>query len=649
MKTQRQSWGQAVTALAFVAVGGTACAPTEAIQVRLQQAGTLGMSADGKTLYVADQDNGGVAIVDPNALQGAAGFVKTGDHPERVVVRGNNIFVSNRHSRTVTHIDLKTQQIVRQISVGAEPMGMEVSDDNETLYVAQATQQSVLAIAIATGTVKWHAELGDEVHAVAVIPGGRLYVPGYKSGQMHVLDQESGAPVSNFIFVQPAPVPLTNFEGTPPARVPTQVEDIHVTAKGLVYMPHSQSAEVLVDPTPMIPANVTAYYVVPGRYGTGPAVTPGYTTIQTNGDRLLGGTDPMPPPITIPTHEFSGPKAAVVDASGKFLYSVNYNSNNVAVIATDRVVPATGLTTADTTVPPEVLEWVSVGHGPNGIVIGADQKSAYVYNSFDHTIDVLGSDGASVVSIRTIGQIEPFDTLTPAQIHGRQLFNDASNPLITVPSTGGIACASCHPGGREDGMTWHFAEGLRNTPVLVGKQLTKTAPYHWDGAFDTFYGINHVLKDRMGGSGLTEQDFNDMLEYLANEPMPDNPNRTADGALTPQQQAGKDLFEGKGNCVSCHNGEVFTDNASYDVGTKFTTISIENLERNPLITGEERVAWTPNTPSLLGIFASAPYLSNGSAPTLKDRVKNDMNGKHGHTAGWSEEEYDALVSYLKTL
>ena len=40
---------------------------------------------------------------------------------------------------------------------------------------------------------------------------------------------------------------------------------------------------------------------------------------------------------------------------------------------------------------------------------------------------------------------------------------------------GAISCASCHPEGREDGTTWHFVEGNRQTPPLWGG-LSETAP-----------------------------------------------------------------------------------------------------------------------------------------------------------------------------
>ena len=57
-----------------------------------------------------------------------------------------------------------------------------------------------------------------------------------------------------------------------------------------------------------------------------------------------------------------------------------------------------------------------------------------------------------------------------------------------------------------------------------------------------------------------------------------------------------------------------------------------------------------NTPSLLGIARSGPFLHDGSAVTLRARLMKgkDLN-QHGMTAQLTEAEVTDLVSYLKTL
>jgi len=97
-------------------------------------------------------------------------------------------------------------------------------------------------------------------------------------------------------------------------------------------------------------------------------------------------------------------------------------------------------------------------------------------------------------------------------------------------------------------------------------------------------------------------------------------------------------------CGSCHNGEAFTDNSFADVGTYVQTGPV----RDNLISFLHRGGM--NTPSLLGLARSAPYLHDGSALTLKDCILTGKSGDmHGKTSRLSNTEVDELVSYIKGL
>ena len=68
----------------------------------------------------------------------------------------------------------------------------------------------------------------------------------------------------------------------------------------------------------------------------------------------------------------------------------------------------------------------------------------------------------------------------------------------------GIACASCHLEGREDGHVWNFTDGPRQTPSLAGRMTKQTLPLHWNGEFDGMTSfMNQTVNHRMGGFGVT--------------------------------------------------------------------------------------------------------------------------------------------------
>jgi hypothetical protein len=58
---------------------------------------------------------------------------------------------------------------------------------------------------------------------------------------------------------------------------------------------------------------------------------------------------------------------------------------------------------------------------------------------------------------------------------------DAGHAIFHGNAGVGLACASCHPEGGEDGHVWSFTGfGALRTPALHGG-MTQTAPFHWNG------------------------------------------------------------------------------------------------------------------------------------------------------------------------
>jgi hypothetical protein len=73
---------------------------------------------------------------------------------------------------------------------------------------------------------------------------------------------------------------------------------------------------------------------------------------------------------------------------------------------------------------------------------------------------------------------EPSTKLVRLSLDDRQ---DIGHLLFHSNAGAGIACASCHPEGGDDGVTWSFQGiGSRRTPDVRGG-LTGTAPFHWSG------------------------------------------------------------------------------------------------------------------------------------------------------------------------
>src|SRR5690606_37313863 len=98
------------------------------------------------------------------------------------------------------------------------------------------------------------------------------------------------------------------------------------------------------------------------------------------------------------------------------------------------------------------------------------------------------------------------------------------------------------------------------------------------------------------------------VSSLGGASLPRSPYREIDGTLTEAAVRGQAVFSAQ-NCGACHVPEEgFTDRTMHDVGT-LRASSGQRL--GDTLTGIE-------TPTLLGIHASAPYFHDGSAATLEE-------------------------------
>jgi len=125
-----------------------------------------------------------------------------------------------------------------------------------------------------------------------------------------------------------------------------------------------------------------------------------------------------------------------------------------------------------------------------------------------------------------------------------------------------------------------------------------------------------------------------------------SPFRREDGTLTDAARRGKALFFSGGvGCATCHAGPRFTDSVlgnfvRHDVGT--------------LGPGSGSRLGQPldglDTPSLRGVWDTAPYLHDGSAATLLDvlTTRNPAD-QHGRTSSLSASLREDLVAFLLSI
>jgi cytochrome c peroxidase len=170
---------------------------------------------------------------------------------------------------------------------------------------------------------------------------------------------------------------------------------------------------------------------------------------------------------------------------------------------------------------------------------------------------------------------------------------------------------------------------MQGLGLLKGKMKTKTG-------FDKI-----ELEETTAGRS---KDLDALAIYCNSFDFPLSPHIPAPGKLSAQAERGKAVFYRKDvGCASCHNGPYYTDSSLqkpfklHDVGTGGDDPT-------------EKMGPAYDTPTLLGIYRTPPYLHHGKAKTLRDVLTTFNKGdRHGKTSQLAAAEIDDLVEFLKSL
>jgi len=271
------------------------------------------------------------------------------------------------------------------------------------------------------------------------------------------------------------------------------------------------------------------------------------------------------------------------------------------------------------------------GKGPRGLTVVGTK--AYVTEYFSDTLAVVDLTAAADEEKDDDELVETIALGSKPQLserrRGELLFNDAMLCYQHWQS-----CGSCHPDGRTDGINWDLMnDGAANPKSTKSMLLAHRTPpsmaegVRRDAEQAVRAGMEHILFETP-----SEEDARAIDAYLKSlEPVPSP--RLVDGRLSPAAERGKALFE-KVGCVKCHPPPLYTDRKMHDVGTKTPFEYAEQFD----------------TPTLVEVWRTAPYLHDGRYLTIKDLI---AEGKHGRSRGrvdlLSPEEVDDLVEFVMSL
>ncbi len=615
-------------AQAIYATGPTALARASS-QMALEPRG----GGASTRLWVVNQDNDSVSVFD-TATNSRLAEIAVGVAPRSVALASDGrVWVVNKQGASISIVNASTLAVAQTIALprASQPYGIVFSPVDGSAFVTLEGTGQLLKLNGSTGATLTTLAAGENPRHLAITSAGdQLLVsrfitrPLRGEGTASVQTTDAlGAPLGGEVLVvNPATLALTRTLVLAHSERPdteNQGRGIPNYLGAVAIAPDGKSAWV-----PSKQDNILRGTL---RSGSNLDFQNTVRAISSRIDLSAGVASSSEDLAGRVDHDNSSlASAAVYHPTGVYLFVALETSRQVAVV--------------DAAGKRELFRF-EVGLAPQAVAVSADGLKLYVSNFMGRSVSVIdllplmgfGQTGAApTVTLASVAT----DKLAATVLKGKQFFYDARDPRLARDAY--MSCASCHNDGGQDGRTWDFTglgEGLRNTIALKGRAGTAQGFMHWSANFDEVQDFEGQIRNFAGGSGLmTDAAFNTgtrsqplgdkkaglstdldaLAAYVSSlATFAQSPYRNADGTLTTAGTAGKAVFQAKG-CGSCHAGTAFTASADATLLKNIGTIKASSGKRlNGTLTGID-------IPTLRDVWATAPYLHDGSAATISDAV-----------------------------
>jgi len=679
---------------------GPAVENKPAIKPTSREGSSIVRAPQNDVLFVADEDHRAIYVLPfPLNENTPITTIAVPGRPAQIVASVDRVFVTIREMPEggggVVFYQRKDKTGLEEkarVSVPSDAWGLALSPDESFIAVTSPWVGKVTIVDLATAKTRSTVDVSREPRGINILPDGkRAYVSHLTSSAITRIDID-GATLTAKKFDFPAAL-IRGRDGTGAALGYTAVS----TPKGdrLFFARHGLGTDL----GDWFGASTIDVWVP----GNDTALLPPMPTRMT---ALNGQQDPE----SVKESKAREPGSTSFIQPRAMVYRSKERTLLVASEGTDKLVEFDAMMKDPSLFP--VNTYLISKHenkfydvatscgAPSGLALSENERIAYVYcRSTDDVVAVhLDSRQASttnapvaalrLVAAKTTPEDESFQL-------GRALYYNATDAI----TSGNLACAGCHPDGRDDGQVWHevhfksevFEEDFvnfmsspsslfavrerasimmgygcsgplafepvdkdpadedmwtnmgfpRQTPMLAGR-VSAPGPYGWHGESDD------LVKRLVDGFGLHR--------WRKGEGTLDNRRARAghlakfirEGLVTPEavkrelteeEKKGKTIFESdKAQCSRCHVPQTgFTDRAPIPVGDP------------PVRKGfvpEKNISF--KTPSLLFVRGTAPYFHDGRYESLQALVEKNPDTM-GKTMHLNADEKKALVAYLETL
>lgn len=576
---------------------------------------------------------------------------------------GRRLYVTARDGDALLVVDLAAGRVAREVAVGRQPNGLALAADGATAYVANEGSGTVSRVNLESLAVEAEVPAGVRPTGVALVPDGRLFVTNWASHDVSLFDlsgKESRRLTAGshpnrmalsgdgacLLVTNETSFPVTS--GEPPRAEVTVIDaaqgrvarrvavaDSHLL-EGAAFVPGTHWAVVsLIRPKNLLPILQVAH---------GWTLDNALAWIDLRSGRVV--------PFLLDDVDggYADPYGVVVTPDGRRAFVSHSGADVVTALDVPALIEglesSSPAETASLAHDPEstarfVAARIPTGANPRGLALSPDGRRLYVAERLADRIRVIDTEALETLDVLSLNGT----THETAVRRGERLFNSAAATFQRQ-----FSCRSCHPNQHVDRLQWDFqpdglGRNLVDNRTLVG--LAGTAPFKWNGKNTSLFMQCGMRFARI----LTRQepyapdDLGALVAYIQSlKPWP-NPHRGGDGALSPAQERGKRIFERdrtkkgepipeRSRCITCHPPPLFTDRGSADVGSRSESDDAGELD----------------TPQLINLYDSAPYLHDGRARSLEEIwTRFNPYDTHGVTGDMSKADLNDLIEYLRTL
>jgi|GEM_PF-239123 len=603
-------------------------------------------SPDGKSIAVSDATAAEVLIL--SAADGSVQkTIKLKGEPRGLVWSDGGLLVAEYNAGTIAVVDPASGQVSKRLTVGPKPMEIAVLAAKKLVAVTEFGLGKIIVVNQDTGAEVARVAVANYPSAIDVAATGSTAVVGHLMPTGDATQPGAGAGVSvigldppKLVNTLALPQGSTAIRGVKCSPDGKWAYVTHLLGRTTLPTTHVLRAWINSDALTIIDLGSNSVYatLLLDRISEGAAdpwglaisgdgktlwvsITGAHQVIQVDLatlHELLAGRIPstIGPSTNLPT-VMNRNKSRYKRPLSDVWFDIARDQKNRSLLQDDLgALWGAGLMKITQLLPEQ---------GPRGIALSPDGKQLAVAVYYAGKVALLAADTGQVTKWAAVGAQPTEDVVR----YGERLFYDASTTLQHW-----LSCNTCHPEARGDGLNWDLlndgAGNPKNTKSMVYSAYTPPVMAHGVRASYTvaitagFKAIKFVVP--------TDEQLSVVAKYLESLTAEIDPYRI-NGEMTDEAKRGKAVFD-KAGCGTCHSGKYYTDMKLYDVGTKNT--------------GDSKAEF--DTPTLLEMWRTAPYLHDGSAATIKDVLTTaNVGDKHGKTSQLSPVEIDELAAYVLQL